>query len=128
MYSMNMFNVVFLGFQQPPFPPFPQGQPMMMNMGMPHPPPPGIYAGYPNPQILMGGGGGPIPMGMGGPPGSGGSGGAPQAFYAQQVPPTAFPLGGGGFHSVPMDGTNEYEEGKNQNPGGAFEFSDKSIR
>lgn len=120
---------MFLGFQQPPFPPFPQGQPIMMNMGM-HPPPPGVYAGYPNHQMM----GGQMPMGMpmGGPPppGSGGSGGAPQAFYAQQVPPTAFiPLGGGGFHSVPMgDGSSEYEEAKNQNPGGHFEFSDKSIR
>lgn len=101
---------------------------MMMNMGM-HPPPMGVYGGggYPQQQPMMGMGG-PIPMGMGGP----GQGGAPpQAFYAQQVPPTAFPLGGGGFHNVPMgDASGDYEAGKDQyggaNPG--FEFSDKSIR
>lgn len=89
---------------------------MMPNMGM-HPPPAGVYvnAGYP---------GGPIPMG---PPGSGG-GGAPTAFYAQQVPPTAFPLGG--FHNVPMgDPNSDFEAGKNSvGPGNGFEFSDKSIR
>ncbi|CAL8134988.1 unnamed protein product [Orchesella dallaii] len=105
-------------FQHPqqPFPPFPQGQPMMMGM-----PPAGMYGGggFPSGQpIPMGG---PMPMGPGGGP-------PPQAFYAQQLPPTAFPMGMGGFHNVNMG--DDYEEGNKAAPGEQFSdtFSDKTIR